>query len=235
MPGRLRPGVTDFVVRSRRRAGFQLARPVAGYTRREAARDINRALNRNNLRALRRFEANVQLLGGVSSRRGEPATFTVRLPRGRYWAMDTMPAVLTPAAIRPFEVSGRRLEPRRLPGRVIRAVGQATFGPVNPRLPARGRIRFHNRSEVPHFLGIDRLARGATMKDFRQWAADPASGPPPLRQGVGTSTSVVSSGRSLSFAYQLPPGRYVLTCWWPDAEDGVPHAAKGMYRRLVIE
>jgi hypothetical protein len=49
------------------------------------------------------------------------------------------------------------------------------------------------------------------------------------------STSVVGGGRSLSFDYRLPPGRYVLTCWWPDAEDGVPHALKGMHRRLVVE
>jgi len=236
MPRRVRPGVTEFAVASRRMAGFQLARPAAGYTKREAARDINRANNRNNMRALRRFEKNMTLLGGMPTTRKEAASVTVRLRRGVYWALDTMPEILNPRAIRTFRVTGDSVGGKTLPGRTLRAIDASTFGSINRTLPRRGKIRFQNRSDVPHFLAIDKLADGKTMKDFRAWINEGSDALPPVDMGVGIDTSVVSGGQTMSFRYRLPKGRYAITCWWPMSKDGgTPHALMGMYRGLVIE
>ena len=56
-----------------------------------------------------------------------------------------------------------------------------------------------------------------------------------MSQNGGLDTSVISSGISMSLPYRLTPGRYVLTCFWPDAnEGGKPHALLGMYRGMKV-
>lgn len=46
---------------------------------------------------------------------------------------------------------------------------------------------------------------------------------------------MISGGISMSLPYRLTPGRYVLTCFWPDAnEGGKPHALLGMYRGINV-
>lgn len=237
MPDHIRPGATRFVVRSRRAAGFQLAQAAPGYTKREAARDINAAFNRNNMRALRRFERNMTLLGGMPSKRGQKARMWVRLKRGTYWALDSNPRVLRPKNIKTLHVSGRSVG-GALPGKVIAATGTAKFAANPKRIPRRGVLRFVNRSDVPHFIELAKLAPGKTVADFREWIEGAQQGeqsPPPIMMNVGASTGVISGGERMSFRYRLPRGRYVLTCWWPMSDmGGMPHAFMGMYRGIRV-
>ena len=69
MPTTIQPGVTTFQVTSaaKRGSAFQLVRPAAGYTAEEAARDIEKGLEQGKVKALKRFEANVALLGGMTA------------------------------------------------------------------------------------------------------------------------------------------------------------------------
>jgi hypothetical protein len=190
------------------------------------------------MRALRRFEANITLLGGVPSQGGErPATMSVRLAAGTYWALDTTPRTLDPAKILTFEVAGKSVG-GTLGGHVIRATGEHRWGKSSPRIPTSGRILFRNPSEAPHFLQVVKLARGKTVKDFRAWVQQVKQGnetQPPLNFRHSVDTGVISTGRSMSFRYRLPAGRYMLLCWWPDSDmGGAPHAILGMYRGLRI-
>lgn len=46
---------------------------------------------------------------------------------------------------------------------------------------------------------------------------------------------MVSPGKSMTMRYSLPPGNYVMICFWPDADmGGMPHAFMGMYRGIRI-
>jgi hypothetical protein len=46
---------------------------------------------------------------------------------------------------------------------------------------------------------------------------------------------VISGGKSMTLKYRLPAGRYVMVCFWPDADmGGTPHAFLGMYRGLKV-
>lgn len=237
MPDRIRPGVTKFVVSSRRAAGFQLAQAAPGYTKREAARDINAAFGKNNMRALRRFERNMRLLGGMPSKPGEKARMWVRLQRGTYWALDSNPRVLRPKKIKTFHVTGRPVG-GLLPGKRIAATGEASFAATPKRIARKGVLRFVNRSDVPHFIELVKLAPGKTVADFREWidnAKQGAQAPPPVMMNTSASTGVISGGERMSFRYRLPRGRYVLTCWWPMSDmGGAPHAFMGMYRGIRV-
>ena len=61
---------------------------AAGYSPEDAARDIEKGLDGGNVKAIKRFEANVTLLGGVSATQDKAGKFAVDLPTGDYWALD---------------------------------------------------------------------------------------------------------------------------------------------------
>lgn len=242
MPRRLSPGVTTFRIGSRRAATFQVVQAAKGYTKREAARDTNAAFNKNDLKALKRFEANLTLLGGVASKPRTPATMSVDLESGHYWAVDVQPSKLDPTKILNFRVVGdwdsRHGDSGRLSGQVIRAVDATSWGKATPRITTHGEIHFQNLSTENHFLEVVRLAKGKTMKDLRQWirlAKKGKQAPPPIDESAGVSTGVISPGKSMSFKYRLPAGNYALLCFWPDADmGGMPHALMGMVRGLKV-
>ncbi len=236
MPTQLRPGVHRFAVRSRKSAGFQIVRPHAGYTKRELSRDVVKIFE--SPKALKRFERNVDLVAGANSRRGEPAFMWARLPAGHYWAVDTNPDRPLPKKILDLHVAGARLH-GMLPGRAtLRAINEAEFAPSPKSIPGSGRLVLRNNSVDNHFFGISKLLPGKTMKDFKAWLDDAMNGgnsAPPVSFDVGLDTGVVGPGRAMSLKYDLPPGKYVMVCWWPDAEMGnMPHVFMGMYRGLRV-
>ncbi len=237
MPGTIRPGLTNFRITSRRAASFQLLQPAPGYTPREAARDANAAFTKNNLKALRRFEANTTLLGGVDTRPDKPTRMSVKLPRGSYWALDVSAPLLDPAKAFAFTVSGTSVGGRNT-GRIIRAVDSTKWGRLSQHLPTQGRIWFQNRSTENHFIVLAKLAKGKTMADFRRWVQQTKQGQqvaPPVSMRGGLDTGVISSGKSMSLPYRLAAGDYVLMCFWPDADmGGTPHVLMGMYRGLRV-
>jgi hypothetical protein len=236
MPTQLRPGVHRFVVRSAKQSSFQLVKPHAGYTKRDVARDVATMFEKP--KALRHFERNVELLGGVSSHPGAPGIMWVRVPRGRYWVVDTMPEKLLPRKIRDLTSAGVRL-PGVLPGQpTLRAINEVDWTPHPKSIPGSGRVVLRNNSVDNHFFSMARLAPGKTVDDFAAWVEDAKNGgssPPPLSFDTGLDTGVVGPGRAMSLKYDLPSGNYVLMCWWPDADMGnMPHVFMGMYRGLRV-
>lgn len=236
MPDVMRPGVHRFVVRSTKAAGFQIVRPHAGYTKREAMRDVRVMFERP--RVLKRFERNTELIAGVSSRPGEPGIMWARVPRGSYWALDTNPSRLPARKVDTFRVAGERLH-GVLPGRAtLRAVNEVDWAQRPKAIPGSGRLVFRNNSTDNHFLGIAKLSKGKTIADFEEWVEQLMQGNetrPPVRFDVGLDTGVVGPGRAMSLKYDLPPGKYVMVCWWPDADmDNMPHVLMGMYRGLTV-
>lgn len=237
MPTTIQPGVTTFKVTSVRAAAFQIVQAAPGYTKRAAMHDISVAFSVNNVRALKRFESKVTLLGGLPSTPRQAATFATRLRPGTYWALDSRPMKLDAAKVLTFEVKGEGLG-GKLSGHIIRATGDAEWGKLSGRIPRRGQILFQNRSTDNHFLEIAKLAKGKTMRDFRAWMEELKQGnetPPPVDFANSIDSGVISGGKAMSLDYRLPAGRYVILCWWSDADmGGMPHAFMGMYRGLRV-
>lgn len=236
MPDVIRPGVHRFVVRSTRDAGFQVIRPRAGYTKREGMRDAN--IMFENAKAMRRFERNTVLIGGAESGPGEPGVAWMRLAEGRYWALDTNAHKTLARKVTTFRAVGTPFG-GELPGdATIRAVDHVDWAALPKRIPTKGLLRFRNASDAVHVLGLTKLKDGKTMADFEEWVEQLKQGnetPPPVNFGIGTSSGVIDPDRTQSFRYDLPPGQYVLVCWWPDAEMGLmPHFLMGMYRGVTV-
>jgi len=236
MPDRVRPGVHRFVVRSARVSSFQLAHMRKGYTGRELAHDVNNGLNGGNVKALKRFERNVTLLGGVMAMPGHPGRMWVNLQRGHYVAVDTNVRVTRAGQLQHFRVAGQRVAGTLPSGKRITAIKDTVWAPRPKAIPARGVLRFVNKSEDNHFIAMARLLPGKTVADFKAWVDGGAQTAPPLDESApGLDSAVLSPGHRVAFRYHLPKGHYILTCFWPDADmGGMPHAFMGMYRQLNV-
>jgi hypothetical protein len=237
MPSRLRLGVHRFAVRSAKSASFQIVKPHAGYTKRELTHDV--AVMFGDVKALKRFERNVRLVGGVASRHGERGVMWTRLGVGHYWVVDTNDNETTPADLFDLRVGGRGIGGHLGGAATLRAINEVDFARYPRAIPSSGRVVLRNDSEDNHFFSMARLLPGKTMKDFRAWIKGAANGeqaPPPVDEQARTLESgVISPGGAMSMHYDLPRGRYVLICWWPDADmGGMPHAFMGMYRGVRV-
>jgi hypothetical protein len=240
MPATIQPGVNTFRVTTANKRGssFQLVQAAPGYSAADAARDIEKGLDGGNVKAIKRFEANVTLLGGMLVTKDKAGTLAVELDAGDYWALDTN--TNAPGKFFPFTVAGvdtGNVMPTA--GATIKAVQDTTWANKPASIPSKGLLTFKNAASQNHFIAMGKLKKGKTYADFKTWFAAAQNGPPgpsPVNFGLGISSGAVSPGYSATFRYNVPKGDYVMLCFWPDAEmGGMPHAFMGMHRLITLK
>jgi len=241
MPTTIQPGVNTFKVTTANKRGsaFQLAQAAAGYSAKDAARDIEKGLDGGNVQAIKRFEANVTLFGGMAVQKGTPGKLVVDLEPGDYWALDTN----TNEAGKFFAFSVAGVDTGNVmpeSDATLRAVQDTTWANNPASIPNKGLMTFKNKASQNHFIVMVKLKKGMTYKDFKKWFAasmdGPPSGPSPVNFDIGMDSGVLSPGHSARFKYNLPKGDYVMLCFWPDASmGGMPHAFMGMHRGITLK
>jgi hypothetical protein len=238
LPATIQPGVNQFrVTTEAKQSGFQLLQLADGYTLDEAIADIDNGLDKGRMKAFKRFEANTTLLGGVNLVTGKVGKVTLSLAPGTYYAADI--TVNRPAAFTAFTVAGSDTGATMPEGTTIRAIKSASWAKNPKSIPRRGTLTFENFSSQNHFVGLAKLKRGKTVKDFGDWLdaqMEGQNGPPPVNFGASYDSGVVSGGQTVATSYRLPRGDYVLVCFWGDASmGGMPHAFMGMYRGITVK
>jgi hypothetical protein len=237
MPTTIQPGVNQFrVTTEAKQSGFQLVQLAEGYTLDQAIADIDAGLEKGKIKALKRFEASVTLFGGVNVPSGKIGKLTVNLPVGTYYAADIERN--RPSAFTAFTVAGADTGATMPAGSSVKAIDSATWAKGPKSIAHKGMLTFKNYSDQNHFVGLLKLNKGQTIKDFGAWvdaAMEGEEGPPPVNFRVGFDGGVVSPGQTVAMNYKLPKGNYVLVCFWPDASmGGMPHAFMGMYRAIKL-
>jgi uncharacterized cupredoxin-like copper-binding protein len=93
-------------------------------------------------------------------------------------------------------------------------------------------IRIVNNGTQPHEAVLFRLEEGETGEDIFKWVGDGFQGPPPGTPlgGIGPE----APGKENTLLVNLSAGDYALICFFPDAGDGIPHAAHGMIYNFKI-
>jgi hypothetical protein len=238
MPATIQPGVNQFrVTTEAKHSGFQLVQFAAGYTLDQAIADIDAGLEKGKLKALKRFEANATLFGGVFVLNGKIGKLTVSLPAGNYYAADIDRN--RPSAFTAFTVAGADTGAAMPAGSTVRAVKSTSWAKSPRSIPHKGMLTFKNQTDNNHFVGLVKLQKGKTVKDFAAWvdaAMKGDEGPPPIDFRVSYDSGVVSPGHTVAMNYKLPKGDYILACFWPDADmGGMPHAFMGMYRGITLK
>lgn len=234
MPTTVQPGVNEFVVTSAKASGFQIVRLAEGYTMAKAEADVKKGLDGGKMGALRRFEANVTLLGGAPSMPGKTAHFWVDLEPGSYIALDTW-GKTNAAKWVTFTATGSETAASMPQGATVKATRSAKWAKKPKSIPNKGTLTFKNRSSSNHFVILAKMKKGATLKQIKQFLQT-EDGPPPVSFKHSLDTGVVSPGHTMAFDYRLPRGNYVMLCFWPDASmGGMPHAFMGMVRTIKLK
>lgn len=191
--------------------------------------------------------------GGIDVNNGQDdAALTLRLRRGTYLVVDLaqevpegeQPDIRT---LRVTRNSGRGGLPKA-DARVDmdeRHGGHGGHGHVfeaPDRLPAAGTVEFRNQNDIVHFAAIAPVRPGSTDAQVQavfdaELAGDPPPEENPFFEGTdnddSTGLTVLSAGERAQLTYDVPPGTYVILCFFGDEVNGLPHAYLGMHK--VVE
>jgi hypothetical protein len=227
---RLHAGRVIFRVMTMRGAhDLQLVRLHDGYTLKNAQSDFKKAFGKGDIGAIRRIDSNVSFLGGASTRPGKPGEFAVNLHAARLVAFDQ-----DSTAVTRLRVFGRPPSRPHVPAASAVTAFSYGFGTSEPTLPKSGWTRIYNRSDQPHFVFFTRVKDSTTNHMVRRFIKHP-NGNPSWALKVNTTAEVISPNRLEVFHYDLPAGKYLIACFWPDDDTGMPHFFMGMFKLIRLQ
>ena len=130
--------------------------------------------------------------------------------------------------------------PRKSPapttdGKIVSRTGPKWGG--SSQLPARGTFLFKNADRTtPHFVILQQVVEGTTTDEVLEFLQnEDQQGPPPFALAGSLETGSLSPGRTMTVDYRLPPGQYVIMCFFPDVHaGGMPHALMGMLKMIHL-
>jgi hypothetical protein len=206
------------------RGTAEIVRFDRGYDMRDFKKDVAR-VDKGNIKALKRALAHTEFFGGFEA----GGSGTVVLPRAGEYAVFSFASRGT-AAFRAGAV--RKARTPDVDGRIVARQGPRWTG--SSMLPAKGTFKFKNADRtVPHFVILQQVAEGTTTDQVLAFLQT-EEGPPPFLEG-SLETASISSGRSMTVNYDLPPGQYVIMCFFPDPNmGGMPHALMGMLKMIHL-
>jgi hypothetical protein len=239
---KIRPGNTIFRVKNMdgkaSKGLIQLLRLKKGYTIVDASTDLNTAFSETSTptqvaKAIRRVDRKIVFYGGMEAK-GNPtkvASWAVKIDRpGTYLALNFDKQLLSRLTVKGDKQ--RRVLPGQ-DGRVDAASGPggSNVWKVGKHNAAHGWMSTTNNADEPHFVVLDHVKKSATMGQVH----DCFTGPPDqchafAKDGATTDTGVISPGHRFLWAYDLPKGKYLASCFWPSKMDGTPHAFMGMLK-----
>jgi hypothetical protein len=208
---------------------LQVLRLHKGYTLKQARSDVNKAF-RGDLDAIRRVDHRITWMGGAPARVDRAGDFAVNLPHGDLLLIDQN----HPTFFR-LHAFGTPPDRPRIPTTSSITAFTYGFGTSPATLPASGWTHVGNVSDQPHFVVMQRVKDSTTPRMVRKFLKHGLRGNPPWVLKANTSTGVISPHRTMALSYNLPAGKYLLACFWPDDDTGMPHILMGMWKLVSLE
>jgi hypothetical protein len=205
---------------------LQILRLHRGYTLQDLGPDFGRAFS-GDTDAIRRLDEKVTWRGGAQAKPHKPGFFTVTLGRGHFFMLDQNGPGLTP-----FRVVGDPVQRPGVPHQSKITAFSYGFESEPETIPADGTLYFFNQSDQPHFLVMQHVKEGTTRKQVKHGLR--TNGRPSWVLPGGNSAGVVSPYFGQTLQYDLPPGKYVIMCFWPAIDTGMPHAFMGMFKFIHL-
>lgn len=199
-----------------------------GYDEQDFRKDLGKFEEKNDIKALKRFLKNTEILGGVQP----GSTGTIVLPEAGDYTVFSFGS----RALGRFSAAAGKSSPAPKHDAKIVARTGPTWGGSSS-LPKKGTLLFKNADKtVPHFVLMQQVAEGTTTDQVLEVFGGPPEGPPPEFLLPGNlETGSLSPGRSMTVDYKLPPGQYALLCLFPDPNmQGMPHAFMGMIEMVTV-
>lgn len=183
-------------------------------------------------------EKNLIALGGVYIAPKRTATIAVNLPQGQVTVADLAVGKETksvPLTVLKVGAAGKKTAQGKATATVFLDESSRIQSPE--KLARTGRLLINNESTVKwHFIGLQKLAKGATENDLVAWFDSPkAKRKYPFDPANSVAAAPLSGGRSQYLSYDLPPGKYALIDAWVDSESGRFYASQGGTRMVTLK
>ncbi|HET6878152.1 MAG TPA: hypothetical protein VFH38_11530 [Jatrophihabitans sp.] len=205
---------------------LQLFRLHKGYSLQQAGSDINKAF-KGDIAAINRVDHKISFRGGSPAKAGKPGIVTMDLNKGRYYVLDQNGGGLSWLIVRGTA--------NRAPVAHKGWITATSYNFVTSKvLPNSGTMTVGNISDQPHFVAIQRVKNGTTHRQVARAFKHHLARNPSWLLHAGTDSGVISPYHHELMSYNLPAGEYLVACWWPDDETGMPHAFMGMWRLVHL-
>jgi len=207
---------------------LQLMRFHNGYTAQQAQSDFNDAFS-GNVPAVQRIDHGVVFRGGAEALPKHPGDMVVSLPAAQFMAVDQNGNA---AAV--LKVVGKA------PSRVLQPYSGVltaySYGWVpSSHVPASGWVKVQNKADQPHFMVLQHVKSTTTAKMVSTFIASGSEANPSWGLKESAESGVIAPGTSQMLHINLPPGKYLVACFWPDYFTGMPHIAMGMWKLVTLK
>jgi hypothetical protein len=227
----LQAGTSVFDVTSKGKSHtLQIIELHKGYSIARFKKDIRKGVERgSNVHSIRRLDHKVTWLGGTSAPTGKTREFATTLAAGKYIAFDQNGPAHTKLKVTGSGASGA------VPTDAT-ATGTSKDRWKAPKtLPADGWVRLRNTSDESHFFALQGVKESTTRKDVRDYIKAGAQGAPKWIKGTHVDSGVFSHRTNVAIHVHLPAGKYLLACFWPSKDNGMPHFAMGMWKLVHLK
>ena len=201
----------------------------SGYTKKQAEHDINAAFGGNKA-AIKNVDSKIDWLGGVDATPQKSNDFSTHLAAGSYMFVDQ-----DSNASMGFTVVSSPANYKTLyPNAYVTTKGNIFHTHTNLALPRNGWVKMHNNAVEPHMFVLQHVKQSTTKQDVRDYIASGSQKPPSWGLGDSMDAGVISPGKTQVFSYRMPAGKYLIACFWPSIQTGMPHFAMGMWKLVEL-
>lgn len=211
---------------------LQVLRLHQGYSIQQAASDIGQAMGAGNVAAIRRIDSRITWRGGTEVRPRDPGRFAITLTAGHYLFLNFTE---NSHAMAQVNVVGTPPARQAIASQSSFTAYSYGWGVSSNTIPAEGWTRFYNQSDQPHLLALQQVKPSTTAAMVRRYIMSGSQAQPSWALRGEASAGVISPRRAELFHYNLPAGKYVVICWWPDDETGTAHVDDGMWTLITLK
>lgn len=199
-----------------------------GYTLSQFGQDVAQAFG-GNVKAVQRVDRRTVLRGGTEAGPKHPGAFSANLPAGTFYFIDVDTNQL--AAVK---VVGKATPRQGIPNGGTISLYTYGFETNRPALTHAGWVHLVNHADQPHFVQFQQVKQSTTNAEVSHYFKSGARGAPSFGLRPNFGTGAMTQGQNSDVYLNLPPGKYLIACFWPDYFTGMPHAFMGMWKLIEL-
>lgn len=208
---------------------INIVRLKKGYTLPQFGQDIGKAFG-GDVKAINRVDRRTVLRGGTEAGPKHPGAFSANLPAGTFYFID-----VNTNALSQVRVVGKATPRQSIPNGGTISLYTYGFQTDRPALARHGWVHLVNKADQPHFVQFQQVKESTTNAQVRSYFDHHAQGRPSWGLPTNFGTGVLTQGQSGDVYLNLPPGKYLIACFWPDFMTGMPHAFMGMWKLIHLK
>lgn len=208
---------------------LNIVRLHKGYSLQDFGQDVGKAFS-GDVPAVNRLDKKATFHGGNDARPGMHSAFSATLGAGKFYFFDA-----DTNKVAAVNVVGKVKPEQAVPTTSQITLYSYGFDPGMREPQHNGWTLLDNKADQPHFIQFQQVKQSTTTKQVGKYFKQGAQGQPKWALKATQGSGVLSPGQHAAIKLNLPAGKYVVACYWPDFKTGMPHAFMGMWKLITLK